>query len=402
MLSRNLVGTVLGGILVWAASFAAALGQNDPAVGGLLASSGEDLPLSSSPMPADTAQDAGGRDLGCCCQPSGGPRWTASADFIFLDRLGGANQTLVEIVPNTPTRDRIPGSNSFAALYTAPGTDALNGNGFQQGFAGGPRLDLIGHGDQGYDLELSYFQIDGWSSEKTVVPGSATDCLVMTAPGRWLNPAQTPGGFNGWLQTNQTDTQGMAWAYASKLYNAELNVRWNPSPLVTMLAGFRWVSLRENLSGALDPPTMPEPPFWNTATTNNLYGFQIGAEGKLLERGRFSIIVPVKAGVYDNNAQQATTVSVIFKQLAAGSASTNHAAFVGQTGLQCKYQLTNDLLLRAGYEAIWLEGVALAPGQVQETYTTTNNLNNSVQALGVNCNSGAFYHGTTVGLEYSF
>jgi hypothetical protein len=147
---------------------------------------------------------------------------------------------------------------------------------------------------------------------------------------------------------------------------------------------------------------MPEPPFWNTATTNNLYGFQIGAEGKLLERGRFSIIVPVKAGVYDNNAQQATTVSVIFKQLAAGSASTNHAAFVGQTGLQCKYQLTNDLLLRAGYEAIWLEGVALAPGQVQETYTTTNNLNNSVQALGVNCNSGAFYHGTTVGLEYSF
>ena len=24
------------------------------------------------------------------------------------------------------------------------------------------------------------------------------------------------------------------------------------------------------------------------------------------------------------------------------------------------------------------------------------------QALGVNCNSGVFYHGATVGLEYSF
>ena len=75
----------------------------------------------------------------------------------------------------------------------------------------------------------------------------------------------------------------------------------------------------------------------------------------------------------------------------SASASTNHAAFVGETGLQCKYQVTDALLLRAGYEVIWLEGVALAPGQIQETYTTTSfAAHSSVQALGVNCNSGAF------------
>ena len=38
--------------------------------------------------------------------------------------------------------------------------------------------------------------------------------------------------------------------------------------------------------------------------TNNLYGFQIGADGKLLERGRFSIDGLVKAGIFDNNAEQ--------------------------------------------------------------------------------------------------
>ena len=62
---------------------------------------------------------------------------------------------------------------------------------------------------------------------------------------------------------------------------------WNPCCRVTLLAGFRWIDLRENLAGALEPPTVPgEAPFWDTTTTNNLYGFQIGADGKLFERGR--------------------------------------------------------------------------------------------------------------------
>ena len=58
------------------------------------------------------------------------------------------------------------------------------------------------------------------------------------------------------------------------------------------------------------------------------------------------------------------------------------------------------LLLKAGYEAIWLQGIALAPEQIQETYVSF--LPMAAQALGVNCNSGVFYHGATAGLEYSF
>ena len=174
-----------------------------------------------------------------------------------------------------------------------------------------------------------------------------------------------------------------------------------------MLAGFRWVNLRETLVGALSPPTVTEPPFWITTTANNLYGFQIGADTKIVERGRFSIDGLAKAGIFDNNAEETSSVSVIEKQVRSASASTNHAAFVGETGLQCKYQVAKGLFLRAGYEVIWLEGVALAPGQIQETYTITNTTslkspNGSVQALGVNCNSGVFYQGATAGLEYSF
>jgi Putative beta barrel porin-7 (BBP7) len=401
MNSRNLVGIVICAILLLAACSAVAFSQNDPAACRLVTDNVEDSTASFSETAVDQSPCSGSCDLGGC-QSYCCPRWTASADFIFLNRTGGGSQTLVERVPGYPPQDRVPGSQSFGTLFTAPGVAALSGNDFQQGFSAGPRLGLIRHGDCGYDLELLYFQIDGWSSNRTIVPDDPAECLVMRAPGNWLFTT-TPGGWNGWIQTNQDGTQAMAWDYATRLYNAELNVRWNPYSRVTMLAGFRWVNLRENLEGSLSPPTVStEPPFWSTTSRNNLYGFQIGADGTLFERGRFSIGGLVKAGIFDNNAEQNTAVSVIHKSVYSASATTNHTAFVGETGLQCNYQVSKRLLLKAGYELIWLNGVALAPEQVEETYATTRWVDSSVQALGINSNSGVFYHGATAGLEYSF
>jgi len=373
MNSRKLFGTVICAFLVLATSSAAALGQNDPAAYRLLTGNGEDSPPSFSETMADQSPCAGCCDVGGC-QSYCCPRWTASADFIILDRTGGVNQTLVS---------RVSGNDD---PFRSPGAEALNSNDFQQGFCGGPRVGLIRHGDCGYDLELLYFQIDGWSSNRSVGPDAPPDWLVMSAPG-------------GFVQIQDSTTQAMAWGYATKLNNTEINVRWNPCCQITLLAGFRWVELRENLQGALVPPTFSwEPPFWITSVKNNLYGFQIGADGKLFDYGRFSIGGLAKAGIYDNQADEATGVS-IFKVARPSYASTNRAAFVGETGLQCKYQVTCNLAFKAGYEAIWLEGVALSPGQIQETYMTKPDI---VQALGVNCNSGVFYHGATAGLEYLF
>jgi hypothetical protein len=98
-----------------------------------------------------------------------------------------------------------------------------------------------------------------------------------------------------------------------------------------MLAGFRWLELRENLNyGRLYEGVTP-PIFysdWDTNTKNNLYGFQIGADGVILDRGCFSLDGLVKAGIFGNHAEQSTI---------AGSgpflASTNHAAFLGEVGL---------------------------------------------------------------------
>src|SRR5208337_1991752 len=157
------------------------------------------------------------------------PRWTISAEAIILDRIGNANRTLVA---------RVPGAVPLPNLSTAPGTEALNSNDFRQGFSPGPRIAVIRHGDSGFDLEVLYFQTAGWSSTKSVGPDNPPDWLVMRAPG-------------GFLQTQDHSYQAMAWEYDTNLYNAELNVRWNAYSRLTLLAGFRWVNLSENLQGSL-------------------------------------------------------------------------------------------------------------------------------------------------------
>ena len=92
------------------------------------------------------------------------------------------------------------------------------------------------------------------------------------------------------------------------------------------------------------------------------------------------------------------------KQLYTVQATTNAAAFVGEADLQAKYQLAKGLALKVGYEALWLDGVALAPGQIRETYTTSPSLASpstpvTARALGVNCGSNVLFQGATVGLE---
>ena len=376
MNSRNLLGTVTWAILLWWANSAAVLGQNDPAADGQLTS----IRQGSLPSYSETAVDqppCAACDPGDFGQPSCGPRWTASAEFIILDRLGSVDQPLVSTYP------------PHNPIVLGTGTERLDSNELDQGFAAGPRLDLIRHGDCGYDLEASFFEIDGWSSAGSIAPdgGQLPNWLVFAAPGDFV-------------QTTDYPSQSMAWSYATRLYNAELNVRWDLCSRVTMLAGFRWVDLGEDLQGTIVPSDRTAP-FWSTTTRNNLYGFQLGEDWKIWSCGRFSIDGVVKAGIFDNDAEETTGVS-IYRKVYWESAATNHAAFLGEIDVQCKYQVTPRLSLKAGYEAIWLQGVALAPAQIPETVSHGSSLPIYVQALGVESGSGVFFHGVTAGLEYSF
>ena len=329
-------------------------------------------------------------------------RWTISEEAIVFDRVGTEKWALVE---------RVPGATQLYSIAATSGIQALNSTDLNQGYSAGMRLGAAYHADAKNDLALSFSRSGNWDSTKSVGPDSPLNWLVMRAPGVFV-------------QTQDFAYQSMQWDYSTYLYNAELNVQHKLSSWITMLVGFRWLQLSENLQGTIPPadiyqpswkganltlfqvaalppgdPAPPYPPFWNTSTTNNLYGFQIGADGKLFERGHFSINGLIKGGAYLNHASELTGVSLA-KTVYESGASTNHAAFVGEGGLQCKYQITSAITLKLGYEVLWLAGVALAPGQIQETYIATSPTN--VYTHSVNSGSNVLFHGVVVGLEFSF
>ena len=109
--------------------------------------------------------------------------------------------------------------------------------------------------------------------------------------------------------------------------------------------------------------------------------------------------------MFDNAAHADRRWSAWSKQPYPTHAAPNRAAFVSEAELQLKYQLANGLAFKLGYEALWLDRVALAPGQIRETYTTSPALlHDSVSArtLGINTGSNVLFQGVTAGLEYSF
>ncbi len=67
-------------------------------------------------------------------------------------------------------------------------------------------------------------------------------------------------------------------------------------------------------------------------------------------------------------------------------------AFVGELNLSAFYRLTDVWDLKAGYNLMWIDGLALAPDQLDFNFAPPNG--NQLQ------NGGAmFLHGVNVGLE---
>jgi hypothetical protein len=100
-----------------------------------------------------------------------------------------------------------------------------------------------------------------------------------------------------------------------------------------------------------------------------------------------------KAGLYYNDATQSQTVIDFPNFVVRQAASSNqNLAFVGELNCTLVRQLTNYWYVRGGYNLIWIDGVALAPNQLDFTLTNTS---------GTTTNTGGtmFLHGVNVGFE---
>lgn len=163
---------------------------------------------------------------------------------------------------------------------------------------------------------------------------------------------------------------------------------------IDLLYGLRYVRFEEDFALVSDNLRDQVDARYDVDTINNLYGFQIGARWREY-RNRLGLEAVGKAGIYFNDASQRQS---ILDQLPSNpvslrdaSDSSSDVAFLGEVGISLLYELNPSWTLRAGYSLLWLEGVALAPDQLDF---------NLVGGDRVDVAGGVFYHGATVGIEY--
>jgi hypothetical protein len=135
-------------------------------------------------------------------------------------------------------------------------------------------------------------------------------------------------------------------------------------------------------------------------TDNQMFGVQIGALAQFLVVDRGWIDFEIKGVMFFNDASnQIDTISVQLEPpditAVTTTAEKNRTAFMGDLSLNFNYQFAPAWTFRAGYNAMWLSGVALA----SENFLV--DVNTLVTGPGSIDHSGnVVYHGPSIGLVF--
>lgn len=231
--------------------------------------------------------------------------------------------------------------------------------------------------DTEWGIESQYFRVEGWDSEVGVIGCPQGVSIPFVTPYHPNVPSLLAAG------------------YESELQNVEINLRRPLFDRLNFLVGVRYLELKEEgLAMAISIGPGNYVVGFGIGGQSRLFGAQVGADGCVWHKGRFELGYMVKAGIYNNDAENVAFMTLFLTPTGdASKASKSHVAFVGETGIQGVCHLTQGLAIRAGYQLLWVEGVALASDQVSVSdphyHTATVDTTGSV-----------FYHGAFAGLEF--
>lgn len=283
------------------------------------------------------------------------PRWSARLGAVILQRAR-------------------PRSELF--LYeVGTGTPLLNPADLVFPFRGGVDVGLLRQGTLA-DLEFRYFGVEHWT---------AADGPVESATGMQLNiPGVDPYAGPVAAKLNAT----------TSLQSFEVNLRRNVGPRWSWLAGFRYIAFRDALRLTAGEPTFTDYGTVLFGTANNLFGLQIGGEGILWQPGpRFHVDGAIKAGVYADGAKSSITgYATNDPDTIDFRTGRDNTAFVGDLSFVGVYRLSDRWALRAGYQLLWLSGVAAGSMQFHDIDLATPEFKTNTSAT-------VFFHGALVGAE---
>jgi len=268
-------------------------------------------------------------------------------------------------------------------------------------------------------VEFTYWGMNAWSDSQTV-HGTRIDYVGDVTAGNLFSPfEESVGGFN---RAEEHDI----W-YKSQMNNYEVNVRlrprgredrlvlhpngrWRrecqPGDYTSYLIGLRVLSIDERFcfrsSGMVDDNGAQSNVSgdYDIDTHNDLFGFQIGGD-YIHRQCKWQWGFRGKTGLFVNFADQNSRIltSAPGDPFATTQLNiTNYArrdvvSLLAEIGFVGRYKIRPNLVLNAGYDLMWVTGLALAPEQL--TFDTT-------PANDINKNGHVYMHGLTLELEWTW
>jgi hypothetical protein len=276
----------------------------------------------------------------------------------------------------------------------------LSTTGFDDGFEAGARTMFGCSLDHWYRLEGAYFGAQSWSDAAAIYDRAINS---QGGVGNLFSPFTNFGAAGAAVGLDYNNFTSIR--FYSELHNAELNLRrrllMRPGRYESsVIAGARYLNIEERFAYFAQSAT-PGPASSSNAVDvsadNEMIGVQLGLTGQFLVRPRYWIDCDVRGGVFHNDASQATLLTRTDNTGAvtpySGAAQRDRSAFVGDLSLQMNCQFTRSLTLCAGYNAVWVTGVALG----------ANNFNPDINVLTLgpatlDHKGVAVYHGPNIGL----
>lgn len=177
---------------------------------------------------------------------------------------------------------------------------------------------------------------------------------------------------------------------------------------IQALQGFRWFQLEDEfeLAANIDGTVgyQADDIYYNVDTENNLFGYQVGGRTTYCLYNRLNLGIGGKIGIYGNHAEYRqrlgtqTTLANIngTTDYVSTEDSKNVLAALGELDLGLGYRLSNAWTVRGGYRLLAACGVATAPGNIANEYTSL------AASSYVSADDCVILHGGYVGMEYNF
>ncbi len=324
--------------------------------------------------------------------------WYGQSDVVALLRTGTTDITLAVDQTDNFTLDRPMLTTKDADPTYELGTRVTVGKFLGQ--------DVV---NRDYTLEFSFLGLFDYSDSATLVAAVPGNLQTVIAPGVdfvFGNGADGPpfGGFSN--ATSQT------FSWSSDFNNYEVNLRilsrprrdrlalqpngdWvrygSSSRLKSFLLGARYTSLHEKAiyrSEFLNPANSG---LYEVRTDNDMFGVQAGAE--LIENyNDWSWGLRTKFGMMYNVADRSSLLDILDNNAPTTRSQRDekdNLAAVIEAGLLATYQIRTNLIARAAYDVIYIQGVGVAP----------ENMELGGAFRGFEVTGDALYHGASLGIE---